>query len=71
MCIRDRSCTLYKFGAIAAAVIASVYFIVYHCCLKPRCLKQNKYDRYRNPQVTVQGLYAMFEFMFILFLDCI
>lgn len=50
-----KSCTLYKVGAVAATVIASVYFIVYHCCLKPRCLKQNKYDRYRNPQVTVQG----------------
>lgn len=50
-----KSCTLYKVGAVTATIIASVYFIVYHCCLKPWCLKQNKYDRYRNPQVTVQG----------------
>nr|CAD7197746.1 unnamed protein product [Timema douglasi] len=29
---------VYRVGAVVAAIVASVYFTVYHCCLKPRCL---------------------------------
>lgn len=29
---------LYQAGAVAAAVVATIYFIGYHCCFKPRCL---------------------------------
>ncbi|KAJ9587950.1 hypothetical protein L9F63_018625 [Diploptera punctata] len=29
--------SLYQIGAIAAAVVASLYFIAYHCCFKQRC----------------------------------
>ena len=28
---------LYQIGAIAAAVVASLYFIAYHCCFKQCC----------------------------------
>jgi hypothetical protein len=29
---------LYQVGAVAAAVVATLYFIGYHCCFKPHCL---------------------------------
>ncbi|XP_063223965.1 uncharacterized protein LOC134531882 [Bacillus rossius redtenbacheri] len=29
---------VYQVGAVVACVVASLYFAVYHCCLKPRCL---------------------------------
>ncbi|KAJ8871226.1 hypothetical protein PR048_027532 [Dryococelus australis] len=40
---------VYQVGAVAACIIASVYFIVYHCCLKPRCLRPAGPPP-RNPQ---------------------
>lgn len=33
--------TLYETGAVLSAVIASVYFVLYHFCLKHKWRKQN------------------------------
>lgn len=43
--------TLYKTGAVLSAVIASLYFVLYHFCLKHRWHKQNAHV----PKPAAQG----------------
>uniref|UniRef100_A0A1B6CZA8 Major facilitator superfamily associated domain-containing protein n=2 Tax=Clastoptera arizonana TaxID=38151 RepID=A0A1B6CZA8_9HEMI len=47
---------LYKVAAILSALIATLYFIIYHCCLKPVCKKSKNDKKYRNPQSAVYGI---------------
>ncbi|XP_066993010.2 uncharacterized protein SP1173 isoform X2 [Anabrus simplex] len=45
---------LYQAGAVAAALVATIYFIVYHCCLKP-CCQGTTGSRPRSPTGITQG----------------
>ena len=41
--------------AVAAAVVATIYFILYHGLLKPRCHAQNVQGAARQQPSIVQG----------------
>lgn len=46
---------IYKCMAIAAAVIATLYFVLYHGILKPRCHAQTVQGGQRQPPTIIQG----------------
>lgn len=45
---------VYQVGAVISAIIATLYFIVYHCCLKP-CCQRTVGGNPRNPEGVTQG----------------
>ena len=48
---------VYQCMAVAAAIIATIYFIVYHGMLKPRCHAQSVQNSQRSHPTVVQGKY--------------
>lgn len=43
---------IYVWCSIAAAIVAALYFVLYHCCLAPRCAAQPQPP---PPQSVLQG----------------
>ncbi|XP_075214350.1 major facilitator superfamily domain-containing protein SP1173 [Lycorma delicatula] len=54
----DSLIPVYQISAVVAAVIASLYFIIYHCCIRPKCLRRSTATGYRNPHAPLQGTNA-------------
>ncbi|RZF46087.1 hypothetical protein LSTR_LSTR004800 [Laodelphax striatellus] len=50
----DSLIQVYRVCAVVAAFVASAYFIIYYCCMKPKCLKPPTRG-YRNPHNAMQG----------------
>lgn len=52
----DSLIPVYEISAVVAAIIASLYFIIYHCCLRTKCFRKPVVARgYRNPHAALQG----------------
>ncbi|KAF7987900.1 hypothetical protein HCN44_003763 [Aphidius gifuensis] len=50
----DNAKFVYQIMAIAAAIIACIYFVIYHCFLKPKCHAQNITHSRTTPSI-IQG----------------
>ncbi|XP_039279883.1 uncharacterized protein LOC111045438 isoform X2 [Nilaparvata lugens] len=50
----DSLIQVYRVCAVVAAFVATAYYIIYYCCIKPKCLKPPTRG-YRNPHNAMQG----------------